>query len=78
MHVAIALFDDVDLLDVGGPYEVLLTASRLVQRDGGARPFEVVTVGAGPVTAYGGLRLIPHQTFAGYAWDPAGGRTSPT
>lgn len=32
MRVAILLFDGVDLLDVGGPYEVFLTASRLAQR----------------------------------------------
>lgn len=62
MHtVELLLFDEVDLLDVGGPYEVLLTANRLVVRDGGTPPFEVVltAVGDGPVTAYGGLGLAP-------------------
>lgn len=65
MRVGILLFDQVDLLDVGGPYEVFLTASRLVERDGGPPPFEVLTVGAGgrPVTAYGGLRLIPEAVL---------------
>ena len=66
MRVGILLFDQVDLLDVGGPYEVFLTASRLAVRDGGEPPFEVVTLGAGPgpVAAYGGLRLTPQATLA--------------
>ena len=66
MRIGILLFDQVDLLDVGGPYEVFLTASRLVVRDGGLPPFEVLTLGAGPdpVVAYGGLRLTPGATLA--------------
>ena len=62
MNIAILLFDDVDLLDAGGPYEVFLTASRLVERDGGMRPFNLttVTLDGKPTTAYGGLGLIPH------------------
>jgi transcriptional regulator GlxA family with amidase domain len=61
VRIGLLVFDQVDLLDVGGPYEVFLTASRLVVRDGGEPPFDVVTVGLtrDPVTAYGGLRLIP-------------------
>ena len=66
MRIGILLFDQVDLLDVGGPYEVFLTASRWVVRDGGEPPFEVVTLGAGSgsVAAYGGLRLTPQATLA--------------
>jgi transcriptional regulator GlxA family with amidase domain len=63
LRVAIAVFDDVDLLDVGGPYEVLLTASRLARRDGRPAPFAVITVGRGPARAYGGLTLVPERTF---------------
>lgn len=65
MRIGILLFEQVDLLDVGGPYEVFLTASRLVVRDGGEPPFEVLTVGVtpDPVTAYGGLRLTPHMSL---------------
>lgn len=61
MRVVILLFDNVDLLDVGGPYEVFLTASRLCERDGDAAPFTVATVSATdqPVVAYGGLTLGP-------------------
>lgn len=62
MRIGVLLYDGVDLLDAGGPYEGFLTASRLVARDGGGPPFDVVTVTptGEPVTAYGGLRLAPH------------------
>ena len=60
-RVAILLFEGCDLLDSGGPYEVFLTASRLAERDGQPRPFEVdmVTIDGEPVRAYGGLGLVP-------------------
>jgi transcriptional regulator GlxA family with amidase domain len=63
--IGLLLFEEVDLLDVGGPYEVFLTASRLMARDGGDPPFSVVTVGVtdAPVTAFGGLRLTPQRTL---------------
>jgi transcriptional regulator GlxA family with amidase domain len=66
MRIGIVLFDQVDLLDVGGPYEVLLTASRLARRDGAPEPFEVVTVGltTATVVAYGGLGLVPQLALA--------------
>jgi len=66
MRIGIVVFDQVDLLDVGGPYEVFLTASRLVVRDGGEAPFEGLTVGVGAdsVAAYGGLRLVPQAALA--------------
>ncbi|MGP0038576.1 MAG: DJ-1/PfpI family protein [Solirubrobacteraceae bacterium] len=65
MRIAILVFEQVDLLDVGGPYEVFLTASRLQLRDGAEPSFDVVTVGLtrDPVTAYGGLRLTPHHAI---------------
>jgi len=60
-RIALVLFEEVDLLDVGGPYEVLLTANRLVQRGGDPPPFDLITASLDgkPVTAYGGLGLIP-------------------
>ena len=66
-RIAILLYDGVDLLDSGGPYEVFLTASRLAVRDGANPPFEVVTItpGGDPVAAYGGLVLTPHGDAAG-------------
>jgi len=60
-QVAILMFEGCDLLDTGGPYEVFLTASRLAERKGEVRPFEVdmVTIDGKPVEAYGGLGLVP-------------------
>lgn len=65
--IAIVIFDGVDLLDVGGPYEVFLTASRLATREGRLPPFEVTTVSVEgrPCTAYGGLRLEPKRSIEG-------------
>lgn len=61
MRVAILLFDDVDLMDVAGPYEVFLTAARLQVRRRRDPTFNVVTVApdGAEVTAFGGLGLRP-------------------
>ena len=61
IRVALLLFEQFDLLDVGGPYEVLLTANRIAGRDGGPAPFEVLLVGAdtAPLRAYGGMVVTP-------------------
>ncbi|MGH3441050.1 MAG: hypothetical protein ACRDUY_03195 [Nitriliruptorales bacterium] len=60
MRIGILLFDDGDVMDVVGPYEVLLTASRLQRRRGEDPTFEVVTIAptGEPVTAFGGLGLV--------------------
>ncbi|MCB2412624.1 DJ-1/PfpI family protein [Demequina sp. TTPB684] len=62
-RVAILLFDDFDLIDAGGPYEVFLTASRLAERDGLPPQYEVLLVspsGADAV-AFGGMTLTGLQ-----------------
>jgi transcriptional regulator GlxA family with amidase domain len=61
VRIGLVVFEQVDLLDVGGPYEVFLTASRLEVRDGGEPSFDVIVLGLtrDPVTSYGGLRLTP-------------------
>lgn len=58
-RIAILVFDDFDLIDAGGPYEVFLTASRLSERDGNGSLYEVVMVSpsGADVTAYGGMAL---------------------
>jgi len=59
--VDILLFDDVEVLDFAGPFEVFSTT-----RDGaGASAFEVRTVALerGPVTARNGLSLNPAGVF---------------
>lgn len=63
LPVQLLLFDGCDLLDVGGPYEVLLTANRVATGAEEPAPFEVVTVSAtgDEVAAYGGMVLRPHR-----------------
>ena len=60
-EVQLLVFEACDLLDLGGPYEVLLTANRETLGDGPAQPFDVRTVSAdgAAVRAYGGLGLEP-------------------
>ncbi|MEM7735948.1 MAG: DJ-1/PfpI family protein [Deinococcota bacterium] len=56
-NVAIILFDDVEVLDFAGPFEVLSVTGRR----GGAQPFNAYTVAqATPVTARNGLSINPH------------------
>lgn len=61
--VAILLFNDVDVLDFAGPYEIFAATG---QRSGGAAPFQVYTVGAQPgaIHARNGLTVTPQYTFA--------------
>jgi transcriptional regulator GlxA family with amidase domain len=65
--VGIVIFDDVEVLDFCGPFEVF-SVTRL---DGDKRreepsPFEVLLVAerSEPVTASGGMQVLPHVTFA--------------
>lgn len=63
--VGILLFDGVEVLDFAGPYEVFsrtrLTPGIESRRSEESAPFRVFTVAAatGPVTATGGLRVLP-------------------
>ena len=61
--VGILVYEGCDLLDVGGPYEAVLTADRLQARRRAEPRFEVCTLATdrGPVTAYGGLELGGHR-----------------
>jgi transcriptional regulator GlxA family with amidase domain len=67
--VGILVFDDVEVLDFAGPFEVF-SRTRLVpgvdsRRSDESAPFRVFTVARTrePVTAIGGLRVIPHYSF---------------
>ncbi|MEU9108369.1 DJ-1/PfpI family protein [Streptomyces xanthophaeus] len=62
-RVVIAVFPDVDLLDVTGPAEVFALANR---ETGGAAGYEVrlAAPGAGPVVTSAGVRLVADLTFA--------------
>ena len=61
--VGVLVYPGCDLLDVGGPYEAVLTADRLQARRSAVPRFEVATLASDPglVTAYGGLELGGHR-----------------
>ncbi|WP_426306823.1 DJ-1/PfpI family protein [Acidovorax facilis] len=67
LQVAILVFDDVEALDLGGPYEVFTTAARMAQRlqPGTPAPFAVQCVARSmaPVRARAGLRVLPDADF---------------
>lgn len=60
--IGIYVFDQVEVLDFAGPYEVFTCAARVA----GDAPFAVRTIGAGcaPVRARAGLEIHPETTFA--------------
>lgn len=64
------MFDDVEVLDACGPFEVFSVANRVADRAGSARPFEVSLVGIDdrPVVARGGMRIGVDTTID----DPRG------
>ena len=69
-NIGILIFDDVDLLDVAGPYEVFsltrLQAGIQSRFSTETAPFRVFTVAetANPVRTEGGLSINPEYTFS--------------
>jgi transcriptional regulator GlxA family with amidase domain len=67
LRVGIYVYDEVEILDFAGPYEVFSTASRVaLRRDpGGEAPFTVALLAreARLVTARAGLAVRPHFTL---------------
>ena len=65
-RVGIVIFDDVEVLDFCGPFEVF-SAARLNEekRREEPSPFEVLLVAerSGPISASGGLQVIPQHSF---------------
>ena len=68
LQVGIYLFDEVEVLDFAGPFEVFSTAARLQRREGLAASFEVHTLAAtvAPVRARGGLAVSASATLQGH------------
>jgi transcriptional regulator GlxA family with amidase domain len=69
-NVGIFIFDEIEVLDLGGPFEVFSTASRMKARlqPGAAKPFEVFTVAetVRSVRARGGLMVQPAFDFTNH------------
>ena len=61
-HVAILVFDEVEVLDFAGPFEVFAVTDELR----GGNTFNVYTVAPrpGPIRARNGLRVLPDHTLA--------------
>jgi len=69
-QVGILVYDDVEVLDFAGPFEVFSTASRVAARlappGSAAAPFTVVLLAetAAPIRARAGLLVQPHHALA--------------
>ena len=70
LSVGIFIFDDVEVLDFAGPFEVFSRTRTLAgadsRRTGDSAPFEVFTVARSrdAITAIGGLKVIPHSAWS--------------
>jgi len=70
MTVGILIFDDVEVLDFAGPFEVFSRTRTVAgsdsRRTDDSAPFEVFTVARtrDTVTAIGGLKVLPHYSWA--------------
>jgi transcriptional regulator GlxA family with amidase domain len=65
MNVGILLFDDVEVLDFSGPFEVFSVAAKTISEAGGDPPFTVFTLAerAGLIRCAGGLKVQPDYTL---------------
>jgi transcriptional regulator GlxA family with amidase domain len=68
-RIGLLLFDEVEVLDACGPFEVFSVANRVARRDSPAdpAPFAVTTLSTGPTTtvrARGGLPLVADGPLA--------------
>jgi transcriptional regulator GlxA family with amidase domain len=68
VRIGILMFDEMELLDMAGPYEVFTTAARVQARHqvAGEEPVftvSTVAVGAGAVRARAGLRVQPDTSL---------------
>lgn len=71
MQIGILVFDDMELLDMAGPYEVFTTAARVHARTelaGADALFSVTTLGrtGAPVRARAGLQVTPDHRLHGH------------
>lgn len=68
MNVGLFIFDDIEVLDLGGPFEVFSVATRVKARlePGSQNPFNVFTIGAttAPVHARNNFIVTPAFSFA--------------
>jgi transcriptional regulator GlxA family with amidase domain len=67
MNIGIPIFDDVEVLDFCGPFEVFSVAARIGQESSGEAPFTVFTLAeradGQPICCVGGLLVQPHYSL---------------
>nr|WP_321401898.1 DJ-1/PfpI family protein [uncultured Desulfobacter sp.] len=65
MNIGIYIYDEAEVLDFSGPFEVFTTASRICPDDD---PFDVFLLGEtqNAVRARGGYRVIPHYDISNH------------
>ncbi len=67
-RVGIVVFEDIEVLDFCGPFEVFaVTRLNEARRRAEPSPFEVLLIAEknAPVVTSGGMQVMPHHTFAG-------------
>lgn len=62
MNVAIFIYENAEVLDFSGPFEVFSTATRISDQQGPFTPF-LVAEHAAPVVARAGYTVVPHYGF---------------
>jgi len=64
--VGIFVFDEIEVLDLAGPFEVFSVANRVAECAGKEIPFDVITIssGAEQITARGNFQFVPSHNFA--------------
>ena len=63
MNIGIYVYQNAEILDFAGPFEVFSTANRLCAPKDVVKVF-LVSEQAGPLVARGGLQILPHYCFA--------------
>src|SRR3954470_21544301 len=70
MNVGIYVFDEIEVLDLGGPFEVFSTAAGMKTRSNknAEKAFEVFTIAerARTIRARGGLQVVPSFDFSNH------------
>lgn len=61
MNIGIYIYDDAEVLDFSGPFEVFSTANRLANNDW---QVSLIAENDSPVLARGGYSVNPHYSFA--------------
>src|SRR5690348_3010190 len=66
MNIGILIFDDVEVLDFCGPFEVFSVAGKIVEETGAVPPITVFLVAerTGLIKCVGGLKVQPDYTIA--------------